>query len=79
MADKTESMNNINQQVFDLLELAKQEEWDEQTIADNLAGIECSIDDKLMAYRRYMDKLETAAKLADAEKKSICRASKTIR
>lgn len=69
MADKTESMNNINQQVFDLLELAKQEEWDEQTIADNLAGIECSIDDKLMAYRRYMDKLETAAKLADAEKK----------
>lgn len=69
MADKTESMNNINQQIFDLLELAKQEEWDEQTIADNLAGIECSIDDKLMAYRRYMDKLETAAKLADAEKK----------
>lgn len=69
MAEKTESMNTINQQVFDLLDLAKKEEWDEQTIADNLAGIECSIDDKLMAYRRYMDKLETAANLADAEKK----------
>ncbi len=69
MAKQTESMNDINQQVFDLLELAKKEDWDEQTIADNLAGIECSIDDKLMAYRRYMDKLETEAKIADAEKK----------
>ena len=69
MADKTESINDINKQVFDLLELAKKEKWDEQTIADNLAGLECSIDDKLMAYRRYMDKLETEAKIADAEKK----------
>lgn len=69
MSNKTESMNDITQQVHNLLELAKAEKWDEQTIADNLAGIECSIDDKLMAYRRYMDKLETAAKLAEAEKK----------
>ena len=70
MADKTkESINDINQQVFDLLKMAKELEWDEQTIADNLAGIECSIDDKLMAYRRYMDKLETQAKLAEAERK----------
>ncbi|MGD1455333.1 siphovirus Gp157 family protein [Vibrio harveyi] len=70
MADKTkESINDINQQVFDLLQMAKEQEWDEQTIADNLSAIECSIDDKLMAYRRYMDKLETESKLADAEKK----------
>lgn len=69
MADKTESMNDINQQVFDLLERAKKEGWDGQVIADNLAGLECSIDDKLMAYRRYMDKLETESMLADAEKK----------
>ncbi|MCZ5859985.1 siphovirus Gp157 family protein [Vibrio parahaemolyticus] len=69
MDSKRESINIINQQVFDLLEQAKNEKWDEQTIADNLAGIECSIDDKLMAYRRYMDKLETAANLAESEKK----------
>ncbi len=69
MASNKETMNNINHQVFKLLELAKEEKWDEQTIADNLAGIECSIDDKLMAYRRFMDKLETDANLAEAEKK----------
>ncbi|NIY91144.1 siphovirus Gp157 family protein [Vibrio diazotrophicus] len=69
MANNKESMNDINQQVFALLELAKAEKWDEQTIADNLAGLECSIDDKLMAYRRFMDKLELDANLAEAEKK----------
>ncbi|TVO37381.1 siphovirus Gp157 family protein [Vibrio algivorus] len=69
MANITESMNDITQQVHNLLELAKTEEWDEETIADNLAALECTIDDKLMSYRRYMDKLETAAKLAEAEKK----------
>lgn len=69
MSKEKESLNTINQQVFELLETAKKEEWDDQTIADNLASLDCAIDDKLMAYRRYMDKLETAANLAEAEKK----------
>ncbi|CAH1521328.1 Whole genome shotgun sequence [Vibrio owensii] len=65
----TETMNDLSKQVSDLLTMAKEQEWDDQTFADNFAALEGGIDDKLMAYRRYMDKLETAAKLAESEKK----------
>ncbi|HGS5009483.1 TPA: siphovirus Gp157 family protein [Vibrio parahaemolyticus] len=77
MAKKTKSMNEIVKEVYDMLSLAKEEEWDKQTIADNFAGLHHDIDKKLMAYRKVMDDLEFQADVAKAEKKSLVDQSKS--
>ncbi|MGD1335075.1 siphovirus Gp157 family protein [Vibrio harveyi] len=77
MANKPRSMNEIVKQVYDMMALAKDEGWDEETIADNFAGLDFTIDEKLMAYRKVMDDLEQKSKVADAEKKALSEQSKS--
>ncbi|MHA2782561.1 siphovirus Gp157 family protein [Vibrio harveyi] len=77
MADKPRSMNEIVKQVYDMMALAKDEGWDEETIADNFEGLDYTIDEKLMAYRKVMDDLEQKSKVADAEKKALSEQSKS--
>ncbi len=69
MSENNESMNDINQQFVEIFEQADLEGWSDQTLADNLAALNCSVDEKFMGYRRYMDRLEVQASLAEAEKK----------
>ncbi|WP_029824042.1 siphovirus Gp157 family protein [Vibrio parahaemolyticus] len=71
MANKPRSMNEIVKQVFEMMTLAKEEGWDDDTIADNFAGLDFTIDEKLMAYRKVMDDLEQKAQVAKAEKKAL--------
>ncbi len=77
MDKKLPSMNVIVKEVFDFLKTAKEQEWDDQTFADNFAGLDYTIDEKLMAYRKVMDHLEHEANVAKAEKKALTDQSKS--
>ncbi|CAH7178901.1 conserved hypothetical protein [Vibrio chagasii] len=62
----TRSMNDIVSEIQAFLKEAQDNGFDEETIAETLAGMDYGIDDKLAAYRFVMDDLENKAKQAKA-------------
>ncbi|WP_394239912.1 siphovirus Gp157 family protein [Vibrio astriarenae] len=64
MADKPRKMTEIAEEIRLFLKDAKDQGFDDETIANTLEGMGYDIDDKLAAYRLVMDDLENAAKIA---------------
>ncbi|CAH6963651.1 Viral Gp157 protein [Vibrio crassostreae] len=62
----TRSMNDIVSEIQAFLKEAQDNGFDEETIAETLAGMDYGIDDKLAAYRFVMDDLEIQADQAKA-------------
>ncbi|CAH6901378.1 conserved hypothetical protein [Vibrio chagasii] len=62
----TRSMNDIVSEIQAFLKEAKDNGFDEETIAETLAGMDYGIDEKLAAYRFVMNDLETQAGIAKA-------------